>query len=228
MESVRGRSLPPATAGNSNSWSNTRTLEGARLLRLLAMASHLSLSKSPFFPKNIGQYAKHLQEVHADKLRIESERLQEHIDRSKLVEELGMPFKCKQFLNGKVLEFKFVDEETSERERVWPYGTLNDDEETAKKIGWPSTSEIKLEGEQRAKKGLKRQLPVPKRKVDEEMAGRLITMGMKVETAVGLLHAPEEMVGVGEDVPLGGHEFDEAELENSGKWAELLHKMNEM
>lgn len=242
------------------------------------MASHLGLSKSPFFPKNISQYARLLQEVHADKIRIENERLQERIDRSKLVDELGMPFNYKKFLNGKVLNFKFVDGKISDRERIWPYGTLNQDEETVR-IGWPSTFEIKLEGEQRAKKSLKRQLPVPKRKVDEEMAARLMNMGMMVETAVELLHAPEEMVGamlkkaldacgldefalkrmevdvinneknerqkwytlpleaeskepenryVEENVPFGGHKFDETELKNSGKWAELLNELNEM
>jgi hypothetical protein len=267
----------PYPAGNSSSWSSPRTLEGARLVRLQNMASHLGFSHSPFFPKNIGQYATHLQEIHADKIRLEQEKIQLRITQLRTLDEFGKPFKLGKFLNSKVLGFRRVDAAGMKQERVWPYGITKPNEEPERKFGWPSTVEAKFDGEYRAKKGLKRQLPVPKRKVDGETAVRLMNMGMKVEIAIELLYAPEEEVGamlkdalnycgldelgwkhieadlikaeraeqqkwrkirqeaeyrqhggwyVEEEVPMGGHRFDELELKKHGTWAELLKELN--
>lgn len=264
-------------AGNSSSWSSPRTLEGARLARLQSMASHLGFSRSPFFPKNIGQYANHLQQIHADRIKTEQERIRLRISHLRTVDEFGKSLKYGKFLNGKVLEFKRIDLKGMKQEVVWPYGAAKPEDEPVRKINWPTTVEAKFEGEYRVKRGLQRQLPLPKRKVDEDTAVRLINMGMKVEVALDLLHAPEEEVGamlkdalddcgidelawkqteadvikaeegvykkclmarleagygpngiwyVDEDVPRGGHWFDEEAIRHCGKWAEILNELN--
>ena len=183
-------------AGNSSSWSSPRTLEGARLARLQNMANHLGFSHSPFFPKNIGQYATHLQEYNAEKIKFEQDRINARLAQIKTLDGFGKPFKYGKFLSGKVLEFKRADPKGVKLERIWPYGTTKEDGvQPARKIGWPTTIELKFDGENRAKKSLKRQFPVPKRKVDEETAVRLMNMGMKIDIALELLYAPEEEVG---------------------------------
>ena len=220
----------PTAAGNSSSWSSPRTLEGARLVRLQGMANHLGLSRSPYFPKNIGQYSTHLHDFHNDRFRAETERMKERIACMKTLDEWGKPFKYAQFLNGKVLEFKRIDAKGAKRERVWPYGTTRQGEEPERNIGWPSAVEAKFDGEYRAKKGLKRQLPVPKRKVDEETAVRLMNMGMMVETAMELLYAPDDEVDAMLKAALDEYGMDElawkhieadlikAEKEEQEKW----------
>jgi hypothetical protein len=187
---------PSHAAGNSSSWSSPRTLEGARLARLQNLANHLGFSHSPFFPKNIGQYAQHLQEYNAEKIKVEQDRINRRISQIKTVDEFGKQFKCHKFLNGRILEFKRPDPKGVKMERTWPYGiTKEDNGEPLRQIGWPTMVELKFEGEHRAKKGLRRQLPVPKRKVDEETAVRLMNMGMKIEMALELLYAEEDEVG---------------------------------
>lgn len=268
----------PRQPGNSTSWSSVLTTEGARLARLQNMALHLGFTRSPFFPKNISQYATHLQEIQAVKISAEHKRIIDHTEKVNNVDEFGKPFKYGKFLNGKLLEYKRADAKGMKQERVWSYGTTKvDDKELVRTINWPTTVEAKFDGEYRAKRGLKRQLPMPKRKVDEDTAVRLMNMGMKIEMAFELLYAPEEEVGpmlkdalslygldelawkqieerlvkaekeeqelwllnrhaagyrpdggwyLEEEVPLGGHLFDEKILELSGAWDGLLKEMN--
>jgi hypothetical protein len=192
-------SVPDATggtatlnaAGNSSSWSSPRTLEGARLARYQSMATHLGIYHSPFFPKNIGEYASHLNAVHGEKLEIEQGRIRVRILELRALDEWGQPLKLGEFLNGKILEYKRVDAMGMKRERIWPFGTTRPEEEKNTQIGWPSKLEAKIDGECRARQGLERRLPVPKRRVDSDTAARLMNYGMPVEMAMELLNASE-------------------------------------
>jgi hypothetical protein len=189
-----GGTATPNAAGNSSSWSSPRTLEGARLARYQSMATHLGIYHSPFFPKNIGEYASHLNAMHSEKLEMEQGRIRLRILELRALDEWGRPLKLGEFLNAKVLEYKRVDAIGMNQEKIWPFGRTTRDEEQGTQIGWPSKLEAKIDGECRARQGLERRLPVPKRRVDSDTAARLMNYGMPVEIAIELLNASEEDV----------------------------------
>lgn len=177
-------------AGTSSSWSSPRTLEGARLARYKTLAMHYGFYESPAFPKNIGEYASHLNALQIEKIVDEQERIRLRVLELRALDEWGRPLKFGKPFNGRVLANKRLDLMGQKEQDTWAAGIVHG----GKTFGWPSRAEFTVEGEYRASRGLKRRMPVSKRRVDGEMAVRLMNYGMEVETAVDLMNAKDEDV----------------------------------
>jgi hypothetical protein len=165
--------MAPPPAGNSTSWASARTLEGARLVRLQNLATHINVYNSPYFPKNIGEYVAHLREIQAEKLGVERKKIQNRI------EEIGQAERVGVFLNGKSLEFVRVDVLGYGQEKVWPFGHHPFRVDAIE--AWPTKIESKLEGEYRSKAGLKRRFPAPRQGEDAWLVNNTLPLGVAVE-----------------------------------------------
>jgi hypothetical protein len=186
---------PSGIPGSTNSWSSKRVTETVRLIRLQNMAKHLGLLQSPFFPKDLLEYTRHLQAIQRNKMDIAQDQIRVRILEMRARDDRGDPIKLGVFLNGKTLDFKRLDVAGRKQEKVWPFGTPKPDPHE-RILTWPSTVEAKFEGERRAKKGLDRRLPVPRRKVDKATAARLLNAGVPLGVTAIMMAAHEEVVGL--------------------------------
>ncbi|KAG4434894.1 hypothetical protein IFR05_009624 [Cadophora sp. M221] len=184
-------SSTPHNAGLSQSWISPAASNAAKFTRLQTVASHLHLSKSPFFPKTATEYNAHNAAYASDLARKQRRVLEERIrmlEVKKKGEKRGVGSKVEEMkVSSCELAFEFdgervVGEEEKMREVGWYVaysGVLGEktcfwaggeeslregkvDEVGGMRAFWPDSSELKVEGETRARKTHQRRFPLPR------------------------------------------------------------------
>jgi hypothetical protein len=162
---------PINLAGNSSTWHSSGNTSLAKLQRLHSLGTHIGVTNSPFYPQSVQEYGHHQALYKADQTAEEKKRLANCVAAAAAVaqsvserglkgedkERERMRMKVQKLMGG--IEFENGKDLTAVlgKKSIWAPGA-----EDESQVGWPTREEYKYEGEQQARQGLPRRLPLPK------------------------------------------------------------------
>lgn len=178
-------------AGNSSTWHSQGNSAVTKLQRLHGIGSHIGVTNSPFFPKSVQEHHAHQMLYQADQTFEQRKLLENRIAEAAAITSslTGLKgedkdrerarLKVKKLMGGiGMWENAGGSTTVLSKKSIWTAGA----EETS--VCWPTREECKYEGEQQARQGLPRKLPLPKEnKLKEIDRSEMMCSGQAEEVA---------------------------------------------